>query len=158
MHCAARTRGLYWPQYSSQCRYRDQDPTLCSPCLISPPHGQHPDKRYSAFIAAVSATLIPQPIQISDDGIAKSIGGIIRTNSDCFHGYFLNLTVRLNDNSGKTKFGRRLNNLVVRRKGVPSRVIQRYLRHHLRNGQAVVNLPLPRLPRSPIILSFNFIC
>ena len=60
-----------------------------------------------ALIAAVIRDVNSQPIQISDDSIAKSIGGIIRTNSDCFNGYFLNLTVRLNDNSGKTKFGRR---------------------------------------------------
>jgi hypothetical protein len=64
------------------------------------------DRTALAFIAAVIRDVNSQPIQISDDSVAKSIGGIIRTNSDCFHDNFLNLTVRLNDNSGKTKFGR----------------------------------------------------
>ena len=87
----------------------DQDPTLVF-ALFNRHRHRMGNIRINgtplAFIAAVIRDVNSQPIQISDDGIAKSIGGIIRTNSDCFHGYFLNLTVRLNDNSGKTKFGR----------------------------------------------------
>ena len=87
----------------------DQDPTLVF-ALFNRHRHRMGNIRINgtplAFIAAVIRDVNSQPIQISDDGIAKSIGGIIRTNRDCFPGYFLNLTVRLNDNSGKTKFGR----------------------------------------------------